>query len=146
VLESDGTVAGEKSEITQADTAPRGRLVAAYLGAAALGYVLGAEGALPFPETSTPLARVGFALREPSTSKSESESSDAWAALARDVDQVRLGWTGPETATLDLVIAVRGLTSGGHPEWTRAEELCKALKWSRCDRSSLEELARRSRP
>ena len=131
-----------KGEKTPGNTAVRRVLVGVYLAAAALGYLLGSRGALPFPESSTPLARVGFALREQSPSASDA----AWAALKSDVEQVRLGWTGPEPLVLDLVLAVRGLANGGHPEWVRAEELCHALKWSHCERAALEELARRSRP
>ena len=132
----------EKSETTQGDTAPRRALIGAYLGAAALGYLLGVKGALPFPEASTPIARVGFALRE----QSPEASGEAWAALASDVLQVRRAWASPDPPVLELVLALRGLASGGHPEWSKAEDLCKSLKWSRCDRAALEELARRSRP
>ncbi len=132
-----------KSETTEGDTAPRRALLLAYLAVAVLGYVLGIKGTLPLPESSTPLARVGFALSAQNVS---GISPAAWTALAQDIDQVRLEWPAADTTVLDLVIAVRGLASGGNPEWTRAEQLCKALKWSRCDRPALEELARRSRP
>ncbi len=71
---------------------------------------------------------------------------EAWATLAADVDAVRSGFAGQERDVLDLVIAVRGLKSAGHSEWSQAEQLCRALKWPRCDRPALEELKARSRP
>ena len=91
---------------------------------------------------STPLARIGFALREPRVIA----GADAWAHLRADVEAVRATSNPDERETFDLVVAVRGLESGGHPEWNKAEALCRALKWQRCDRPALEELERRSRP
>ena len=122
-----------------------------YVVAAVLGYVLGARGLLPFvrfgaPSTSTPLARVGFALRE----ENPTATADDWAALRTDVIAVRLAWEPPPhdvlRDVLDLVVAVRGLDSGGNTDWGHAEQLCRALKWPRCDRPALEELKKRSRP
>ena len=85
---------------------------------------------------------MGFALRE----QSVNATPEAWAALAADVDTVRSGFTGQERDVLDLVVAVRGLKSAGNSAWSQAEQLCRALKWPRCDRPALEELKARSRP
>ena len=119
----------------------RSLYIGTYVVAAALGYVLGARG-LPVTSTSTPLARVGYALRE----ESPKATSEAWAALGTDVDAVRLELGAEARDVFDLVVAVRGLRSGGNPEWSKAEQLCRAIKWPRCDRPALEELKRRSRP
>ena len=122
-----------------------GALTGTYLVAALVGFLLGGRGLLPFghfPGTSTPLARIGFALREDSLKATPA----AWAALAADADSVRSGFAGQERDVLDLVIAVRGLKSAGDSEWSQAEQLCRALKWPRCDRPALEELKARSRP
>jgi hypothetical protein len=121
----------------------RRALVATYVVAGVLGYVLGACGIFPpRGSTSTPLARVGFALRDQSTEG----SPDDWATLRDDVETVRRGWKSPDRDVLDLVVALRGLASGGRPEWDRAEGLCRALRWARCDRAALAELQNRSRP
>jgi hypothetical protein len=69
----------------------------------------------------------------------------AWAALRADVDAVRAGLTPDEQAVFELVVAVRGLRNG-RPEYGAAEQACRKLRWSRCDRPALEELARWSRP
>jgi hypothetical protein len=125
--------------------------------AAVAGFVLGGRGLPPFghfPGTSTPLARVGFALRE----ENLKATPEAWATLRVDVDAVRSGFAGPARdpervqareqarGVFDLVVAVRGLKSGGNSEWGQAEQLCRALKWPRCDRPALDELKARSRP
>ena len=125
--------------------------------AAAVGFALGGH----FPESrllpfghfagrSTPLARVGFALREDNLKT----TPEAWSALRADVDAVRSEFAGqthePEREqardVFDLVVAVRGLKSAGNSDWGQAELLCRALKWPRCDRPALEELKARSRP
>lgn len=85
---------------------------------------------------------MGFALREDSLKA----TPEAWAALAADVDTVRSGFAGQERDVLDLVIAVRGLKSAGNSDWSEAEQLCRALKWPRCDHPALEALKARSRP
>jgi hypothetical protein len=85
---------------------------------------------------------VGFALREDNLKA----APEAWAALGADVDTVRSGFSGQERDVLDLVTAVRGLKNAGNSDWSQAEQLCRALKWPRCDRPALEELKARSRP
>jgi hypothetical protein len=111
-----------------------------------LGGVLGARGLLPFgavfPSSSTPLARVGYALR----SSEPTASAEDWAALRRDVELVRAGWKTEEPATFDLVVALRGLDAGGNSEWNRAQGLCRSLAWPHCDQRALEEMKRRSKP
>jgi hypothetical protein len=125
---------------------PPRALIATYLIAGALGGVLGARGLLPFgavfPTSSTPLARVGYALK-----MSEPQASAAdWTALGRDIELVRAAWKAEEPATFDLVVALRGLDAGGNSEWTRAQGLCRSLKWPHCDQRALEEMKRRSKP
>lgn len=119
----------------------RGALIGLYLVAAVLGYVFGARGYLsfgPFRQTSTPLARLGYALQQ--------EGPAASPELRGDFDAVRASWTGQERDVLDLVVAVRGLARNGESDWVLAEQLCRGLKWPRCNRPALEELERRSRP
>jgi hypothetical protein len=94
------------------------------------------------PSSSTPLSRVGFALKE-----SEPQASpNAWEELRADVGAVRLALRPPEVDAYNVVVAVRGLETGGNAEWVKAERLCRELKWRRCDHPALEELRRRSRP
>jgi len=124
----------------------RRALIATVVAAAALGVLLGLRGAFPFgkilPATdSTPLARVGYALRGGPLSLSGRER----AALQADLDSVRAHWSG-EVPAFELVVALRGLTTHGEPEWTRAAELCHTLRWPRCDRPALEAIRERSRP
>jgi hypothetical protein len=122
-----------------------------------VGFVLGGHFSksrlLPFghlPGTSTPLTRVGLALREDDLNA----TPEAWSALGADVDAARWELTGPGHApehdqardVFDLVVAVRGLKSGGDSDWGRAEQLCRSLEWPRCDHPALEELKARSRP
>ena len=79
---------------------------------------------------------------------------DAWSALSADVDAARSEFAGqthePERDqardVFDLVVAVRGMKNAGNSDWGQAEQLCRALKWPRCDRPALEELKVRSRP
>jgi hypothetical protein len=125
----------------------RRALIGLYLVAAVLGYWLGTRELLPFLEhlhgtTSTPRARVGFALREQNPGASGAD----WARLGPDVDSVRATWSTGAPALFDLVVALRGLRSGGNTDWARAEQSCRALNWRRCDRPALEELKRRSKP
>ena len=107
------------------------------VAAAALGYVLGAGGSLPFGRgtASTPLARIGLALHR--------DLADA--SLRRDVETVRAGLKPEDRGVFDLVVAVRGLESEGTADWARAEAACRGLRWPRCGRPALEELAARSR-
>jgi hypothetical protein len=125
----------------------RRALIGLYLVAAVLGYWLGTRKLLPFLDglygtTSTPLARVGFALREANPGASDAD----WARLQPDVDTVRASFLTGSPALFDLVVALRGLRSGGNTDWARAEQSCRALNWRRCDRPALEELKRRSKP
>jgi len=120
-------------------------LVWPYLLAVALGYVLGSI-ALPLlslveGSTSTPLARVGFALRE-----NPNASSATWAVLDADLTVVRSSIAAPQREVFDLVVAVRGLDNGGHSDWVRAEKICGTLSWPRCDKDALVQLKERSLP
>ena len=36
-------------------------------------------------------------------------------------------------------------STGGETDWGRAEQICRGLRWPRCDRPALEEMQRRSR-
>ena len=121
-------------------------LVWPYLLACALGYLLGsiavpALAALADGSTSTPLARVGFALRE-----KPSAPSAAWAVLDADLQVVRSSLTAPQREVFDLVVAVRGLDNGGTSDWSRAEQVCRALTWPRCDKEALAQLKDLSLP
>ena len=115
-------------------------LIALYAAAALVGYVVGTQ--LVGGSTSTPLARVGFVLRE----QNAQGGPTAWQALRRDVEAFRQASKPEERGVVDLVVALRGLDSDGVTDWGKAEQLCRALKWPRCDRASLEEMKRRSRP
>jgi len=122
-------------------------LVATYALAAVIGFVAGPR--LLDRSTSTPLARVGLALREPGVvSQAAGAAADraAWAALRDDVEIVRRAAKAGDGDVLDLVVAVRGLASGGDSDWARAEQICRGLRWPRCDRAALEELKKRSAP
>jgi hypothetical protein len=123
------------------------RVVLFYAGAVACGFLLGRGGFIPVgfvgtTESMTPLARVGFALQK------DGLPSDATAfeTLRRDLEVAAAHFPAERRAEFDLVVAVRGLASRGEPDWSRAASLCQTLGWPRCDRASLEELARRSRP
>ncbi len=111
-----------------------------------LGGALGASGLLPLgaelPTSSTPLARVGYALREPAPKASPGD----WAALRDDVDTVRAAWKSEEPAAFDLVVALRGLYAGGNSDFARAAEICRALKWPHCDKRALDVMKERSKP
>src|SRR5688572_24217675 len=103
----------------------RGALVGLYLVALVVGYVLGERGSFPlrpFPTSAgSPLARVGVAF----ATEPLSLSGEGWKALRADVEAVRAAWSPERRAVLELVVAVRGLTNGGHPAWSEAEERCK---------------------
>jgi hypothetical protein len=119
----------------------RAAVIVTCLVAAMLGYVVGARGSLPFGplgQTSTPLARLGFALQQ--------DAPPVDPGLRGDIDAIRASWTGQERDVLDLVVAVRGLAHDGESDWDLAARLCRGLKWPRCDRPALEQLKERSRP
>lgn len=124
----------------------RGALVGLYLAALLGGYGLGERGLFPlhpFPASeSSPLARLGLAL----ATEPLAMSVAGWDALRADVAAVRAAQKPEARAVLELVVAVRGLASGGIPAWAEAEQHCRALRWPRCDRPALEALAKRSRP
>ncbi|HEY3498719.1 MAG TPA: hypothetical protein VGK73_28705 [Polyangiaceae bacterium] len=120
-------------------------LSVAYAVAVLLGYFAGVEGWVrrPFDSaSSSPLARVGLALRE----RNVAATPEDWKLLKADADAVRATLEPELREAFDLVSALRGLASGGSPDFATAESLCKKLRWGRCDRASLEELKERSRP
>lgn len=126
----------------------RGWLAATYLGAAVAGLLLGRQGLFSSADgtgdtSSTSLTRVGFALQDPSPDRNGPAD---WAALRTDVDYVRAPMNARTHGVFDLVVAVRGLDSGGAPDWAKAERVCHALDWPVCDRAALERLRERSRP
>ena len=124
----------------------RAAAVAVYVAAAGLGYLVGGRGLPPFRPAPSgaalAAARVGWVFSQPEPQA----PAQAWAELAGDVATVREAWPAPLRKLFDLMTAVRGLKSGGQPDWAQAEQLCRALKWSRCDRASLEQLHVRGRP
>lgn len=124
----------------------RAALVLTYVAAAGLGYVLGVRGLLPYgplaSSTSTPLARVGLALRD-GVAKADPASL---ALLGGDTQSIRTSLGQPERDAFDLVVALRGLRSGGKPDVAAAEQACRALKLARCDGRALEVLQKRSAP
>jgi hypothetical protein len=141
-----GHLADDAKKSPAPHSQPRRALIVTYLIAGALGGVLGAQGLLPFgtvfPTSSTPLARVGYALQ---TSEANASAED-WTALGRDIELVRTAWKAEEPATFELVVALRGLGDRGNSEWTRAQGLCRSLKWPHCDQRALEEMKRRCKP
>ena len=116
------------------------------MAAAALGYLLGSL-ALPMlaalggGSSNTPLARVGFVLRE-----DPHAPSPEWSVLDADLQAVRAPLASPQRDVFDLVVAVRGMDNGGNSDWSRAEQICRALAWPRCDRDALAQLKELSRP
>ncbi|HKO49050.1 MAG TPA: hypothetical protein VJV79_15065 [Polyangiaceae bacterium] len=112
---------------------------------AALGYLLGsllpAFLALAGGSSSTPLSRVGFVLREHTQAPPA-----AWAALGADLQAVRSAFVSPDREVFDLLVAVHGLDASGTSDWSRAERICRALSWSRCEPSTLALLKEPSRP
>jgi len=121
-------------------------LVWPHVAAAALGYLLGSV-ALPMlaalggGSSNTPLARVGFALRE-----DPHAASPEWSVLDADLQAVRAPLASPQRDVFDLVVAVRGMDNGGNSDWSRAEQICRRLAWPRCDRDALAQLKELSRP
>jgi hypothetical protein len=121
-------------------------LVWPYVAAVGLGYLLGtltvpAFAALSGDSAATPAARVGLALRE-----DPQASPVAWPALDADLATVRSSLVSPEREVFDLLVAVRGLDSGGRSDWSHAEQHCRSLGWPRCERAVLEQLKEHSRP
>jgi hypothetical protein len=116
-------------------------LIAIYFGAATGGYVLGASESIPALQssTSTPLARVGYAL-----AKRNVALGDAWVRLRSDVTLARS--SVPEPDVFDLVVALRGLQSWGTADDTGAAALCQKLNFARCDARALEVLKEQSQP
>lgn len=130
-----------------ADATGRRALAVVYLLAGVIGLVLGARNVVPFGRllpsgTSTPLARVGVALGPKDMQASPSD----WSALQGDLDTVRQTFSSAEPAALELVLALRGVASGGNPDLSRAEQLCQELKWRRCSRPALDVMQKRARP
>ncbi len=123
-----------------------GALGVTYAAALGLGYLLGAHGLLPYgplrTSTSTPLARVGWAL----TRETWNADARTSAALREDIATVRAGLSSPAREVFDLVTAVRGLQNGGNLDVPAARQSCRALKWPRCDEQALAVLRQRSRP
>lgn len=121
-------------------------LIAVYVGALVAGYVLGARDLLPYgplrASTSTPLARVGLALKS-DTFRSDTATA---SALGYDLIAVRAGLSSPEREVFDLVTALRGLKNGGKIDTAAAGQTCHELKWPRCDDQALAVLQKRSRP
>ena len=121
-------------------------MLAVYAAAACLGYLIGARGVPPFrpaaPSAAAAAARVGWAFAAPEVQASPED----WAALQADLTAVRDAWPAPLRKLFELMVALRGLSSGGRPDWVEAERLCHALKWSRCDREALEVMRARGRP
>jgi hypothetical protein len=62
-----------------------------------------------------------------------------------DVGGIRGALAADSRGAFDLVVALQGLGGDGAPDWGRAESICRALKWPRCDRAALEEMQRRGR-
>jgi hypothetical protein len=62
-----------------------------------------------------------------------------------DVGAVRAALAPDSRAPFDLVVALQGLDRTGDPDWGRADQICRGLRWPRCDRPALEEMQRRSR-
>jgi hypothetical protein len=85
---------------------------------------------------------MGLALRD-GTSNADPASL---SLLSRDVDRVRVSLGVPERDAFELVVALRGLKTGGKPDVGGAEQSCRALKLARCDARALELLQKRSAP
>jgi len=128
------------------DSRRRVGLIAAYVVAGAAGYFAGTSGAFGSTKVSsaaaTPRARVGFALRE----QAPKAGPRSWERLRRDVTLVRDSLPPGDRPVFELVVALRGLDNGGTTDWDEAKRVCERLEWPRCDRGSLEELKKRSRP
>jgi hypothetical protein len=138
-------VAEEQSRTLPQSRGVRAKVIAFYAAAAGFGYWLGTSGvvgAFVGRERGTPLARVGFALREARPAGTPAD----YAALRGDLAAVRAPLQREVRGVFDLVVALRGLENGGRADFAEAERLCRALEWRRCDQPALEVLRKRSRP
>jgi hypothetical protein len=61
-----------------------------------------------------------------------------------DVAAVRAALAPDSREAFDLAVVLQRLDGGGETDWARAEQICRGLKWPRCDRPALEEMQRRS--
>jgi len=95
----------------------------------------------PTPQPS-PAALVGFTL----LTQEVDPDPAAQERLRGNLDTVGGALTPDQRRVLELVVAVRGLASGGQTDWVSAEQRCRGLGWPRCDRPALEALKRRGRP
>jgi len=100
-----------------------------YLTALALGGAGGILSARLAP-ASTALGRVGRAL------------AGQGLATAEDVAAARAPLEETARQVFDLAVALRGLENRGVPDWEQARLLCERLDWERCDRGTLEAMAR----
>jgi hypothetical protein len=146
VLESSERVTEANDQTNGHAGRRRIALIATYGAALALGYALGFAGLLPYgplkSSTSTPLARIGLALKDGAT---RADAAD-WARLRDDVASVRSSFGSPERDVFDLVVALRGLANGGTKDLVRAAQSCRELGFPRCDDQALEVVRGRSRP
>ena len=62
-----------------------------------------------------------------------------------NVGAVRGALAADSREPFDLVVALQQLDGGKETDWAQAEQLCRGLRWPRCDRPALEEMQRRSR-
>jgi hypothetical protein len=62
-----------------------------------------------------------------------------------NVGAVRGALADDSRGPFDLVVALQQLDGAKETDWGRAEQLCRGLRWPRCDRPALEEMQRRSR-
>lgn len=137
-------MASGKVEGIRADAALRSKLVPACLALLLAGYWVSANELVPlaFGARITPASRVGFAMRE----RNLSAPPEDWRLLKADVEALRSTLKPELRSTFDLVVALRGLESGGSSDFVRAGEICKGLQWRRCERAALDVLKERSRP
>jgi len=124
-------------------------IVAVYGAAVVLGYLAGgsmlrsSSSAPPSPaRTALARARVGWVLRQPDAPAPPAARADLQAEIAI----AQQSWPPSLRGLFELVAAVQGLSTGGQPDWARAQSRCQALKWSQCDRAALEQLRARGRP
>lgn len=125
----------------------RAALTGVCLIAGLAGFGLALKGLLPpgapaSPGLNTARTRVGYVFAQ----ENPRLTAASWDALKSDLQTVRATIQPPARPVFDLVVAARGLANRGSPDWARAEQLCRELRWTRCDRASLELLRERSRP
>jgi len=121
-------------------------VIASYAVAAALGYLVGVKGVPPFGAGPTSPRRAALRVGRVLGQAEPQGPPEAWEALKSDVAVVREDWPPALGKVFDLVVAARGLRNGGKADWAEAQQLCRALKWPRCDQAALEDLRARSRP